>query len=205
LRKVGASATSSRSIAVHVVLYAAAQIAKWRGRVSRNVTSPRSEKFSVAGPSGREAAQAGAKNGLEVEVRQVAKAASKATATQLRLWRDSGARPCCASSSGSLLAARLAARDGPASRSASAIAVNQPVLARDERRVLSGSQLSLLIGLGVVSEYAPLHRHRYRQGLQRGRRRSRRSSTRSTRPVAAVMFAGITVCIDHLLGMFASV
>jgi RND superfamily putative drug exporter len=181
---------------------AAAQISK-SGQVAfaNVILTKQGDKVSVAEAKRFvKTAQAGAKNGLEVEVQgQVAKAASQSTAT------SSGFGALAALAVlllvfGSLLAALLPlVTAGIALGSAIALIS----LFSHVMNVASfSSQLSLLIGLGVGVDYALFIVTRYRQGLQRGKEKEQAIVDAIDTSGRAVMFAGITVCIA-LLGMFA--
>jgi RND superfamily putative drug exporter len=181
---------------------AAAQIAKSGQVAFANVTlTKQGEKFSVAeAKQFVKTAQAGAKNGLEVEVQgQVAKAARQATSTSSGFGAIA-ALVVLLLVFGSLLAALLPlVTAGIALGSAIAIIS----LFSHVMNVASfSSQLSLLIGLGVGVDYALFIVTRYRQGLQRGKEKEQAIVDAIDTSGRAVMFAGITVCIA-LLGMFA--
>jgi RND superfamily putative drug exporter len=201
LTKVGALGDVA-SVASPYGPKATAQISK-SGQVAfaNVILTKQGDKVSVAEAKRFvKTAQAGAKNGLEVEVQgQVAKAASQSTAT------SSGFGALAALAVlllvfGSLLAALLPlVTAGIALGSAIALIS----LFSHVMNVASfSSQLSLLIGLGVGVDYALFIVTRYRQGLQRGKEKEQAIVDAIDTSGRAVMFAGITVCIA-LLGMFA--
>ena len=201
LAKVGALGDVA-SVASPYGPNAAAQIAKSGQVAFANVTlTKQGEKVSVAEAKlFVKTAQAGAKNGLEVEVQgQVAKAARQATSTSSGFGAIA-ALVVLLLVFGSLLAALLPlVTAGIALGSAIAIIS----LFSHVMNVASfSSQLSLLIGLGVGVDYALFIVTRYRQGLQRGKEKEQAIVDAVDTSGRAVMFAGITVCIA-LLGMFA--
>ena len=145
-------------------------------------------------------AQAGAKDGLEVEVQgQVAKAANQSSVSSSGFGAIA-ALVVLLLVFGSLLAALLPLVTAGIALG-SAIAVIS--LFSHVMNVASfSSELSLLIGLGVGIDYALFIVTRYRQGLQRGKDKEQAIIDAVDTSGRAVMFAGITVCIA-LLGMFA--
>jgi RND superfamily putative drug exporter len=145
-------------------------------------------------------AQAGANDGLQVEVQgQVAKAASQSSASSAGFGAIA-ALVVLLLVFGSLLAALLPLVTAGVALG-SAVAVIS--LFSHVMNVASfSSELSLLIGLGVGVDYALFIVTRFRQGLQRGKGKEQAIIDAIDTSGRAVMFAGITVCIA-LLGMFA--
>jgi len=201
LAKVGALSDVA-SVASPYGPNGAAQISK-SGQVAfaNVVLTKQGDKISVAEAKRFvKTAQAGAKDGLEVELQgQVARAASQSTATSSGFGAIA-ALVVLLLVFGSFLAALLPlVTAGVALGSAIALIS----LFSHVMNVASfSSQLSLLIGLGVGVDYALFIVTRYRLGLQRGKAKEQAIIDAVDTSGRAVMFAGITVCIA-LLGMFA--
>jgi RND superfamily putative drug exporter len=180
----------------------AAQISKSRQIAFANVVlTKQGEKVSIAEAKRFvSTAQAGVKNGLEVEVQgQVAKAANQSSISSSGFGAIA-ALVVLLLVFGSLLAALLPLLTAGIALG-SAVAVIS--LFSHVMDVASfSSELSLLIGLGVGIDYALFIVTRYRQGLQRGKEKEQAIVDAVDTSGRAVMFAGITVCIA-LLGMFA--
>jgi RND superfamily putative drug exporter len=145
-------------------------------------------------------AQAGAKDGLQVELQgPAAKAASQASVNSAG-FGALAALVVLLLVFGSLLAAVL-----PLVTAGIALGTSIAVISLFSHvmNVASfSSELSLLIGLGVGVDYALFIVTRFRQGLQRGKEKEQAIIDAVDTSGRAVMFAGITVCIA-LLGMFA--
>jgi putative drug exporter of the RND superfamily len=180
----------------------AAQIAKSGQIAFANVVlTKQGDKVSIAEARRFvKTAQAGVKNGLEIEVQgQVAKAANQSSVSSSGFGAIA-ALVVLLLVFGSLLAALLPLLTAGIALG-SAIAVIS--LFSHVMNVASfSSELSLLIGLGVGIDYALFIVTRYRQGLQRGKEKEQAIVDAVDTSGRAVMFAGITVCIA-LLGMFA--
>jgi RND superfamily putative drug exporter len=144
-------------------------------------------------------AQAGAGNGLEVEVEgQVAEAANKSSISTVGLGAFA-ALIVLLVVFGSLLAAALPLITAGVALGAGTATIG--LLSHVINMASFSSQLSLLIGLGVGVDYALFIVTRYRQGLQRGKSIEEAITDALDTSGRAVMFAGTTVCIA-LLGMF---
>jgi RND superfamily putative drug exporter len=145
-------------------------------------------------------AQAGAKDGLQVELQgPAAKAASQSSVSSAGFGAIA-ALIVLLLVFGSLLAALLPLVTAGIALGSSIAIIS---LFSHVMNVASfSSELSLLIGLGVGVDYALFIVTRYRQGLQRGKEKEQAIVDAVDTSGRAVMFAGITVCIA-LLGMFA--
>jgi RND superfamily putative drug exporter len=180
----------------------AAQISK-SGQVAfaNVVLTKQGEKISVAEAKRFvKTAQAGAKDGLEVELQgQVARAASQSSPTSSGFGAIA-ALVVLLLVFGSFLAALLPLVTAGVALGTAIALIS---LFSHVMNVASfSSQLSLLIGLGVGVDYALFIVTRFRQGLQRGKEKEQAIVDALDTSGRAVMFAGITVCIA-LLGMFA--
>jgi RND superfamily putative drug exporter len=146
------------------------------------------------------AARAGARNGLQVEVEgQVAEVANKTNISTVGLGAFA-ALIVLLLVFGSVLAATLPLITAGLALGAGTAVVG--LLSHLIDMASFSSQLSLLIGLGVGVDYALFIVTRYRQGLQRGKNVEDAIVDAVDTSGRAVMFAGMTVCIA-LLGMFA--
>jgi RND superfamily putative drug exporter len=165
------------------------------------VLTKQAEKITVAEAKRFvKTAQAGAKDGLQVELQgPAAKTASQSSVSSAGFGAIA-ALIVLLLVFGSLLAALLPLVTAGIALGSSIAIIS---LFSHVMNVASfSSELSLLIGLGVGVDYALFIVTRYRQGLQRGKEKEQAIVDAVDTSGRAVMFAGITVCIA-LLGMFA--
>ncbi|MFL5962440.1 MAG: MMPL family transporter [Gaiellaceae bacterium] len=165
------------------------------------VLTKQAEKITVAEAKRFvKTAQAGAKDGLQVELQGPAAKAANQPSVNSAGFGAIAALVVLLLVFGSLLAALLPLVTAGIALGSSIAIIS---LFSHVMNVASfSSELSLLIGLGVGVDYALFIVTRYRQGLQRGKEKEQAIIDAVDTSGRAVMFAGITVCIA-LLGMFA--